>query len=141
MILSGPPVTIEPGVFSAACHVHSKSSQVIGEPSSQTASGLMSIVMVIAASPDGCVPPVSPVVVPGSVPGDVVACSLAGGEVADSVPGAVAGAVVPAAPPSSSSPQAAATATSDRPAAKAKSRLVRLMLLTSSPPHRMNGRE
>jgi hypothetical protein len=102
----------------------------------------MSIVMVIAASPDGGVPPVSPLVVGGSLCGGVVAGSVAGGVVAGSVPGAVAGAVVSAAPPpSSSSPQAAATATSDRPAAKAKSRFVRLMLLTSSPPHRMNGRE
>ena len=40
--LSYPEVRSEPGVFRYACHEHWKSSQVIGEPSSHTASGLMS---------------------------------------------------------------------------------------------------
>ena len=48
-------------MFTCACHVHSKSSHVIGVPSSQTASGLRSTVTIIAVSPLAPESPASPV--------------------------------------------------------------------------------
>ena len=75
-----------------ACQVHSRSADVIGVPSSQTASGLRLKVTVMAASPAGA-----------SLP---AGASVAGAsEVGASVPAA---AVVSPLPPSPSLPHAAA---------------------------------
>src|SRR4051812_31139638 len=41
---------MEPGVFRFACHVHSRSATLIGEPSSHTASGFRSMVTRMAGA-------------------------------------------------------------------------------------------
>ena len=88
-------VLIDPGVFSVACQVHSKSFDVIGVPSSHTASGLMLMVRVMAASGAGASLPAG---------ASLLGASLLGA----SVPGASVAAVVSPLPESSSLPHAAA---------------------------------
>src|SRR6476619_4038583 len=67
VIWSYPAVAMAPGVCRLACHVHVRSSTVIGDPSSQTAFGSRSTVMVIFVAPVGTVSPVAGVVEPGAV--------------------------------------------------------------------------
>ena len=65
-------------MFTDACHVHSKSRHVIGEPSSHTASLLMSTVMVIARSSPGAIG-ASAVPRRTSEPDDVAAATVPAG--------------------------------------------------------------